>query len=137
MIVLDASAAVDVLLNFQPNATRIRRRIKQEDSGDPRETLHVPHLFGAEILHAIRRLTITGYISETRGIRAVSAMLNIRLTRYPHEPFAWRIWELKENVSAYDAAYVALAETLGSPLVTTDGRLAQAPAHGAEVEFYG
>lgn len=63
-------------------------------------------------------------------------MLNMRLTRYPHEPFVWRMWELKENVSAYDAAYVALAEALDAPLVTTDRRLAQASAHKAKVELY-
>lgn len=133
---MDASAAVDALLNFQPNATRVRERIKQEDSGDLRENLHVPHLFGVEVLHALRRLTLAGHVSETRGNRAVNAMLNMRLTRYPHEPFAGRIWELKENVSAYDAAYVALAEALGAPLVTTDRRLAQAPAHNAKIELY-
>lgn len=136
-MVLDASAAVDALLNFQPNATRVRERIKQEDSGDPRENLHVPHLFATEVLHALRRLTLAGQISELRSSRAVSAMLNMRLTRYPHEPFVWRIWELKENVSAYDAAYVALAETLGAPLITTDKRLAQTPGHGAKIELFG
>lgn len=126
-----------MLLNFQPNAARIRERIKQEDSGDPRETLHVPHLFTVEVLHALRRLTLAGHVSETRSNRAINAMLNMRLTRYPHEPFVKRIWELKENVSAYDSAYVALAETLDAPLVTTDGRLAQALVHKAKVEFYG
>lgn len=137
MIVLDASAAVDVLLNFQPNAMRMRDRIRQEDSGGPRENLHVPHLFAAEVLHALRRLTLAGHVSETRGNRAVHAMLNMRLTRYPHEPFVWRIWELKENVSAYDAEYVALAETLDAPLITTDRRLAQASAHDAKIELFG
>ena len=137
MIVLDASAAVDALLNFQPNARRVRERIKQEDSGDQRENLHVPHLFGVEVLHALRRLTLSGRLSESRGRRATNAMLNMRLTRYPHELFAGRIWELKENISAYDAAYVALAEALDTPLVTTDRRLAQATAHNAKIEFYG
>ncbi len=126
-----------MLLNFQPNAARIRERIKQEDFGDPRETLHVPHLFEVEVLHALRRLTLTGSVSGHRAFRAVSAMLNMRLTHYPHEPFVRRIWELKQNVSAYEAAYVALAETLDAPLITTDGRLAQAPAHKAKVELYG
>lgn len=137
MIVLDASAAVDVLLNFQPNAMRVRERIKQEDSEDPRENLHVPHLFGVEVLHALRRLTLAGYVSGARGNRAVNAMLNMRLTRYPHEPFLKRIWELKQNISAYDAAYIALAETIEAPLITTDRRLAQAPTHRAKVELYG
>lgn len=137
MIVLDASAAVDVLLNFQPNAQRVRERIKEEDSGDLRENLHVPHLFGVEVLHALRRLALTGQVSETKSSRAVNAMLKMRLARYPHEPFVGRIWELKENISAYDAAYVALAEALDTPLVTTDRRLAQTSEHEAEIEFYG
>jgi predicted nucleic acid-binding protein len=137
MMVLDASAAVDALLNVQPNAMQIQERIKQEDSGDLRENLHVPHLFGVEVLHALRRLILTGHLSETRANRAVNAMLNMRLARYPHEPFAGRIWELKDNVSAYDAAYVALAEALDAPLITTDRRLAQASAHKAKVELYG
>lgn len=126
-----------MLLNFQPNAARVRERIKQEDFGDPRETLHVPHLFEVEVLHALRRLTLTGSVSGHRAFRAVSAILNMRLTHYPHEPFVRRIWELKQNVSAYEAAYVALAETLDAPLITTDGWLAQAPAHKAKVELYG
>ncbi len=126
-----------MLLNFQPNAIRVGERIKQEDLGDPRENLHVPHLFGVEVLHALRRLTLTGYVSETRGSRAVNAMLSMRLTRYPHEPFVGRIWELKQNISAYDAAYIALAETLDAPLITTDKRLAQASAHEARIELYG
>ena len=137
MIVLDASAAVDALLNFQPNASRVRERIKQEDSGDLRENLHVPYLFGVEVLHALRRLTLSGHVSEVRGSRAVDAMLNMRLARYPHEPFARRIWELKENISAYDAAYVSLAEALDAPLVTTDRHFAQASAHKAKIELYG
>jgi predicted nucleic acid-binding protein len=61
----------------------------------------------------------------------------MRLTRYSHEPFIERIWELRENVSAYDAAYVALAEALEAPMITTDGRLAQAPGHSATIEVYG
>lgn len=126
-----------MLLNFQPNAGRVRERIKQEDSGDQRENLHVPHLFTVEVLHALRRLTLTGNVSEVRGNRAVNAVLNTRLTRYPHEPFVERIWELKENVSAYDAAYVALAEAIDAPLITTDRRLAQASAHEAKIELYG
>ncbi|CAN5707199.1 PIN domain-containing protein [soil metagenome] len=137
MIVLDASAAVDALLNLRPNATQIQERIKREDSGDTRETLHVPHLFTVEVLHALRRLTLAGNVSEKRGNRAVNAMLSMRLTRYPHEPFVKRIWELKENISAYDAAYIALAEALDAPLITTDRRLEQAPTHGAKVELYG
>ena len=61
----------------------------------------------------------------------------MRLTRYSHGPFIERIWELRENVAAYDAAYVALAEALDAPMITTDARLAQAPGHSARIEMYG
>lgn len=61
----------------------------------------------------------------------------MRLTRYPHAPFWARIWQLRDNLTAYDAAYVALAEALDAPLITTDGRLARASGHRATVELYG
>lgn len=137
MIVLDASAAVDVLLNFEPNAARVRERIGQEDSGDVRGSLHVPHLFEVEVLHVLRRLTLGGQIPERRGLRAVRLLQNMRLTRYSHAPFVERVWELRKNVTAYDAAYVALSEALEAPIVTTDGRLAKAPGHRAKIEVYG
>lgn len=136
MIVLDASAAVDVLLNFGPAAPQVRERIRGEDAGESRQSLHVPHLFEVEVLHALRRLVLNGEIPQSRGLRAVRLLSSMRLTRYPHAAFVERIWELKENVSAYDAAYVALAEALGAPLVTTDGRLAKAPGLRARVELY-
>lgn len=89
------------------------------------------------MLHALRRLALAGQVSETKSSRAINATLKMRLARCPHELFVGRIWELKENISAYDAAYVALAEALDTPLVTTDRRLARTSAHEAEIEFYG
>lgn len=126
-----------MLLNFEPNASRVRERIEREDSGGTRATLHVPHLFEVEVLHALRGLTLGNRIPEGRGLGAIRALSNMRLVRYSHSPFIVRIWELKENVSAYDATYLALAEALDASLVTTDGPLARAPGHGAEIEFYG
>ena len=131
MIVLDASAAVSIFLNTGPEARRIRQRIVQ-----PRETLHVPHLFDVEVLHVLRRHSLSGDLSERRGRLALSRLSSTRLTRYPHASFARRIWELRHNLTAYDAAYVALAEALNAPLVTMDVRLAQAPGHNALVELY-
>lgn len=127
---------MDVLLNFEPNAARVRERIKQEDSEESRESLHVPHLFEVEVLHVLRRFTLDGTIPERRGLRAVRLLSQMRLTRYSHAPFTERIWELKHNVSSYDASYVALAEALAAPIVTTDGRLAKAPGHSARIESY-
>ncbi len=132
MIVLDASATVAVLLNLGPAAGDIRLRISL-----PGENLHVPHLFDVEVLHVLRRHSLRGALSEHRESVALSRLHNMRLSRYSHVAFLDRIWELKDNLSAYDAAYVALAETLNAPLVTTDARLARAPGIRAEVEVYG
>jgi predicted nucleic acid-binding protein len=131
LIVLDASAAVSIFLNIGPEAGRIRQRIVQPD-----ETLHVPHLFDVEVLHVLRRHSLSGDLSESRGRLALSRLSSMRLTRYPHASFVRRIWELRHNLTAYDAAYIALAEALDAPLVTVDARLAQAAGHNAAVELY-
>jgi predicted nucleic acid-binding protein len=131
LIVLDAPAAVAVFLNIRPEAGRIRQRIVQRD-----ETLHVPHLFDVEVLHVLCHHSLSGQLSDSRGSLALSRFSSTRLTRYPHASFVSRIWELRHTLTAYDAAYVALAETLDAPLLTTDRRLAQAPGIRAEVELY-
>ena len=99
--------------------------------------LHVPHLFDVEVLHAIRRHTLRGVLTVARSYQASEALRSMRATRYPHAALLSRIWELRDNLTAYDATYVALAETLDAPLVTTDGRLARTSGHGATVELYG
>ncbi len=131
MLVLDASAAVAVLLNLCPAATNIRLRVSL-----PGETLHVPHLFDLEVLQVLRRHSHVGNLSEDRERLALSRLEAMRFSRYAHTTFLGRIWDLKDNLTAYDAAYVSLAETLSAPLVTTDARLAQAPGIRAEVELY-
>jgi predicted nucleic acid-binding protein len=131
LIVLDASAAVSTFLNIGPQAARIRQRIVQ-----PEETLHVPHLFDVEVLHVLRRHSLSGALSESRGRLALSRLSSTRLTRYPHALFDRRIWELRHDLTAYDAAYVALAETLDAPLLTIDRQLAQVPGISAKVELY-
>ncbi len=131
MIVLDASAAVRLLLNLR-SADRIRERL-----GGAEESLHVPHLFDLEVTQTLRRYVIVGEVSDERGFAALADLSTMRLTHYPHMALVGRIWELKANISAYDAAYVALAEALYAPLLTTDKRLSRAPGHNAEVELYG
>lgn len=131
MLVLDASAAVSVLLNVDRVARDLRYRIQQPD-----ESLHVPHLFDVEVLHVLRRHSFSGALSERRERVALDRLSSTRMTRYPHTALLGRIWELKNNLTAYDAAYVALAESLGVPLVTLDGRLSQAPGIRAPVEVY-
>ena len=132
MIVLDASAAVAVLLNFDGPSAVIRERMGRAGVG-----VHVPHLFDVEVLHALRRHTLRGTISKERGFQAAEALRKLRAVRYPHAALLDRIWELRENLTAYDAAYVSLAETLDAPLVTADARLAHASGHHATVELYG
>lgn len=130
MIVVDASAAVDYLLGvagFERLAARF---------GAPGESLHAPHLLDLEVAHALRRLALRRTIATSRAEEALADYGALRVRRYPHGRLLPRIWELRTNMSAFDAAYVALAEALGAPLVTADGALARAPGHAATVELY-
>lgn len=129
MIVLDASAAVAILLNLGASAQRLRERLTEED-------LHVPHLFEVEVLHALRRHVLGG-VSTYREAELLQDLTSMSLTRYPHTALLERIWDLRNNLTAYDAAYVALAESLAAPLVTLDARLAQASGIRVPVEVYG
>lgn len=131
MIVLDASAALAWLLRSGPAAASISRRIE-----GPGESLHAPHLFDVEVLHAVRRHALHGILSRARSEEVLEDLSDINISLYPHAPLAGRIWELRENLTAYDAAYVALAEALNAPLITQDARLARASGHRATVELY-
>jgi predicted nucleic acid-binding protein len=127
--VLDASAVIEVLLQT-PLASSINRRVF-----DRHETLHAPHLLDLEVVQVLRRYCLAGDLSEQRGLEAIQDLMDFPLTRYPHEPFLERIWELRSNVSAYDAAYLALAEALNAPLLTCDRALASSPGHSAQIEL--
>jgi len=129
MIVVDASAVAEVLLGT-PAAAAIERRLF--DAG---ETLHAPHLLDIEVAHALRRYAARGEIDDPRGRMALADLDDFPLYRYPHDPLLLRVWDLRNNLSAYDAAYVALAEELGAPLITRDGRLAGSPGHRARIEL--
>jgi len=130
MIVLDASAAVDWLLQTSAGR-RIDKRICSVN-----ETLHAPHLLDLEVMQVLRRLALQGVVSVRRADEAVRDLLDLRLTRYPHLVFLPRIWQLRHNCSAYDAAYIVLAEQLGATLITRDARLASASGHTALVELF-
>jgi len=132
LIVLDASAVVSILLDPGSDAEPIRERVEK-----PGERVHVPHLLDLEVLNVLRRQTLRGILTTERGTMALQDLENIKMTRYPHTSLLGRIWELRDNLTAYDAAYVALAEALDAPLVTTDARLAQASGNRATVELYG
>ena len=129
MIVLDASVMVEVLLN-KLSVERFLYRLF-----DPHEELHAPHLIDLEAAQALRRYQASGEMSPHRARQALLAFSEMSLERHPHWPFLDRIWELRRNLTAYDAAYVALAEALGAPLLTCDRALALAPGHRATVEL--
>ena len=131
MIVVDASAAVTMFLNLEPSAARVRERL-----GQAAEEVHIPHLFDVEVLHALRRYSLRGDLSGEQSRLILSLLHEMNAVRYPHAPLAARIWELREILTAYDAAYVALAETLEAPLITRDERLSRASGIRAEVELY-
>ena len=130
MIVLDASAAVDWLLQT-PAGRRIENRIYSRN-----ETLHTPHLLDLEVIQVLRRLAQQGVVPVHRVDEAVRDLLDLRITRYPHFVLLPRVWQLRHNLSAYDAAYIVLAENLGATLVTRDGRLASTSGHAAPIELY-
>lgn len=130
MMVLDASAMVELLLRSAAGR-QVARRLKEPD-----DVVHVPHLMFIEVAQVIRRQAQAGLISHDRARRAVTTHLrDFPAARHSHEPLLPRIWELRENLTAYDAAYVALAEALEAPLVTSDVKIAQAPGHDAHVEL--
>jgi predicted nucleic acid-binding protein len=130
LIVLDASAAIDWLIQ-SPMAPRIENRILA-----PNQILHAPHLFDLEVAQVLRRLAKQDLISGQRASVALQALFQLRVVRYPHLNLLPRIWELRHNLSAYDAAYVALAEQLGAPLITRDSRLAASSGHSAVIELF-
>lgn len=129
MIVVDASAVIEVLLGT-PAARRVAERIFAEG-----ETLHAPHLIDVEIAQVLRRYARADAFGSERGEEALEDLADFPIARYPHQPFLFRIWELRRNVTAYDAAYLALAEALSAPLVTRDAKLASAVGHKARIEL--
>ncbi|HEX5321297.1 MAG TPA: type II toxin-antitoxin system VapC family toxin [Stellaceae bacterium] len=129
MSVVDASALLEVLLRT-PAAEAVEDRLFA-----PRQTLHAPHLIDVEAAQVIRRYAANGDIDAERGRAALVDLADFPLRRYPHDLLLPRIWELRNNVTAYDAAYVALAEALDAPLLTRDRRLAAASGHRAQIEL--
>lgn len=129
MIVVDASAIIEVLL-ITPAALAVEERILS-----PRESLHAPHLLDLEVAQVLRRYCASGDLDSERAQEALADLAILGIVRYPHDPSLPRIWELRHNVTAYDAAYVALAEELSAPLLTRDQRLATASGHGAVIEL--
>ncbi|MCH1883810.1 type II toxin-antitoxin system VapC family toxin [Agrococcus sp. ARC_14] len=101
-----------------------------------REPLAAPHLMDSAVMHVLRGKVMRGALSEEQGAGAVDAFLRLVIARYPAEPLRPRMWELRHNLTAYDATYVALAERVGATaLLTTDARLASAPGLRCAIEL--
>lgn len=129
MIVVDASALLEALLRT-PAAAAVERRLFAA-----RQTLHAPHLLDVEVAQVVRRYAAAGDLDAERGRAALADLADFPVRRYPHDFLLPRVWELRNNFTAYDAVYVALAEALGAPLLTRDRRLAAASGHQARIEL--
>ena len=129
MIVIDASAFLEVLLNRAASG-RIAEILFERS-----RSLHAPHLIDLEISQVIRRQTRLGLMRPDRALIAVNDLANFPIARYPYNHLFERIWELRENFTAYDAAYVALSEALDAPLNTRDAKIAMASGHRARIEL--
>lgn len=126
MLVLDASAAVELILRTDVGDEVLRHL-------DSTHTLHAPELLGLEVVSVLRRLLHAREISESDADDALQLLRSLGIEWYEHEPFLARCLELRHHLSAYDAAYVALAEALDAPLLTGDRKLASSHGHRAEV----
>jgi predicted nucleic acid-binding protein len=129
LIVLDASALLEALL---PTGTSVAL---QSRLFAPGETWHAPHLLDAEFAQGIRRHSMAGSISREQAEAAFADYANLFIHRHLHGPLLRRVWALRNNLTAYDGIYVALAETLNATLLTRDKRLANAAGHTARVEL--
>ena len=121
MIVLDASALVELIL-ATPTGQLVATRI-----ADPGEGLHAPHLADIEVVQALRRYVREGTVDADAAMAALDDYRALDLQRHAHEPLLERVWELRDNLTAYDAVYVALTEALEGVLLTCDGPLSRAP----------
>jgi predicted nucleic acid-binding protein len=129
MIVVDASALLEALLRT-PAASAVEKWLFQ-----PQQTLHAPHLLDVEVAQVVRRYAARGEIDSERGRAALADLADFPFHRYPHDLLLPRVWDLRNNLTACDAVYVALAEALDAPLLTRDQRLATASGHRARVEL--
>lgn len=128
MIVLDSSAAVEWLLG------RAAASVVAGHLADPDTSVHALSLLGVEVASSLRRLVLGGHMPPSRGALALADLGATDITLHDPTPLLPRAWELRENLSAYDAVYVALAEALGATLVTGDARIARAPGTAVAVD---
>jgi predicted nucleic acid-binding protein len=129
VIVVDASAVLELLLNT-PAGQAVSERITAAGHG-----LHAPHLVDVEIAQALRRYAREGHLAPTEASAVIDDLHDLDLNRHAHEPLLDRMWQLRQNFTAYDAAYVALAEALDTVLLTCDARLTRAPGTAHRIEL--
>ena len=129
MIVADASTIIEVLLRSEAGLVAEQRLLRRG------ETIHSPALVDVEVAQVLRRYVLRGDLSASWARAAIGLLSGFPMERYGHEPLLPRIWELRDNLTAYDAAYVALAEGLRAPLITCDARLANASGIRASIEL--
>ncbi|MGH2903927.1 MAG: type II toxin-antitoxin system VapC family toxin [Solirubrobacteraceae bacterium] len=129
MIVVDASVLAPAFAYDNPVAKRARVRLEDQ------ETLFAPEIIDLEVAAAWRGALRARRLNDDRAQQALADLAALRLFRAPHQPLTARVWELRHNFTTYDAAYVALAETLEATLLTSDGRLARAPGLRCAIEL--
>lgn len=128
MIVVDASVVATALLDDDTDGAAIRDRLRQSP-------LCAPEIIDLEVLSVIRRLLANDQVTTRRADQATMDLIDLRLQRAPHRPLLGRCWDLRHNLSPYDAAYVALAEALDTTLLTSDERLARAPGPSCSIHL--
>ena len=128
MIVVDASVVVPMLIDDGADGRRARARLRDQ-------RLTAPFVVDIEVMSAVRRLVRVRALDERRIHQTLADLIASPVRRVPHTPLLPRIWALRHNLTPYDAAYVALAEALGAPLLTADRRLAGAPGIECEIEL--
>jgi predicted nucleic acid-binding protein len=128
VIVIDASVVIELLLGTAAG------RAVEGRLFDPRASLHAPHLVDVEVAHVLRRYCASGDLTPARAAEAVADLADLPITRHEHVLLLPRMWQLRRNLTAYDAAYVALAEALDATLLTRDAKLARA-ADRARIEL--
>ncbi len=130
MIVVDASVLAPALADDGADGDRVRERLRGE-------RLTAPELVDLEVVSTFRRAARAGRLDNRRSSQALTDLAALPLRRVPHLPLLSRIWDLRDNLTAYDAAYVALAEALEALLLTADGPLGRASGVRCEVEILG
>jgi predicted nucleic acid-binding protein len=129
LIVVDASAFVAALASPPDDSMRAWSRLNADLDQ------HAPHFVDLEIAAAIRNRLVRGSLTQAMADLAIEHLVTLPVHRYPHVPLLPRVWELRHNLTPYDAAYVALAEGLDVALLTADARLARAPGLQCSIEL--